>query len=60
MNERRAFVNKENLELGRFLGADEQLLIVRWERSYRCDCGFVCAAPGDIFNHTLVCKAGCK
>lgn len=54
--DRRAFTRAENLHLGAFLdagGAD----LVGWSRGYRCDCGFRCSAPGDIYDHSLTCKA---
>lgn len=55
--DRRAFSRSENLHLGAFLddgGSD----IVWWSRSYRCDCGFRCTAPGDIYDHSLACDSG--
>lgn len=52
---RRAFVNRENDILGRFLGADDQRVIIGWRRHYRCACGFACTAPGAIFDHTARC-----
>ena len=52
---RRDFVNAENLALGRFLGAAEQLRIVGWGRSYQCDCGFACRSPGAVFGHVREC-----
>ena len=52
---RRAFVRAENNHLGRFLNIDN---LVGWNRSYRCDCGFSCAAPGEIFDHAQACHVG--
>jgi hypothetical protein len=51
---RREFVRRENVELGRFLDGEEGLL-AGWHRSYRCDCGFRCNAPGDIYDHAQTC-----
>lgn len=49
---RRAFVHAETIALGRFLGADE---VAGWSRTYRCDCGYRCTAPGDIWDHAQAC-----
>lgn len=51
---RRAFVHRETIVLGRFLDAP---LVVGWSRSYRCDCGFTCRSPGEIWDHTQGCRA---
>lgn len=54
-SERRAFIDHENEHLGRFLEpAAEQL--IGWRRRYRCECGFTCTAPGDLFDHTRNCE----
>jgi hypothetical protein len=50
---RRAFVRSENNALGRFLEVDH---LVGWQRSYSCECGFRCNAPGEIYDHTI---SGC-
>ncbi len=52
--QRRAFVRAENIKLGRFLDVED---LVGWRRQYRCDCGFRCYAPGDIWDHTLTCES---
>ncbi len=51
---RRAFVRAETLRLGRFLDESD---VVAWGRSYRCDCGFSCTSPGEIWDHTLGCPS---
>jgi hypothetical protein len=51
---RRDFVSAETEHLGAFLG--DSAFLVGWSRSYRCDCGFRCTAPGDIYDHSLVCE----
>lgn len=53
---RRAFVRAENHRLGHFLDDAGQDLVA-WGRSYRCECGYSCAAPGDIFDHAQTCAA---
>lgn len=55
--ERRAFVRSEHARLARFIDVDA---LVGWRRTYRCDCGFQCFAPGDIWDHTQVCAAVAK
>lgn len=50
---RREFVRRENNRLGEFLGADD---VVGWRRSYKCECGYTCTAPGDIYDHAQACK----
>jgi hypothetical protein len=52
---RREFVQRENEHLGRFLDVDH---LVGWRRTYRCDCGFTCAAPGDIHDHRCASVQG--
>lgn len=50
---RRAFVRKENEKLGKFLNVEA---LKGWGRWYRCDCGFRCNSPGDIFDHSKQCR----
>lgn len=49
-NARRAFVRSETNALGRFLG-DSDGTLVGWDRTYRCECGFVCHSAQEIFDH---------
>lgn len=51
---RRAFVHRETMALGRFLDVDGPL-VVGWRRSYSCECGFRCTAPGAIYDHAQTC-----
>ena len=55
-DERRAFIRAETTRLGAFLDVDAKEL-VGWSRSYRCGCGFRCTTPGDIWDHSLTCRA---
>lgn len=45
---RREFTRLENNHLGRFLDTDH---LVGWRRDYRCDCGFHCHTPADLWDH---------
>ena len=46
---RRAFVDAENMHLGKFLDVE---CLIGWRRSYVCECGFRCACPGEIYAHS--------
>lgn len=46
----REFTRQENNKLGAFLDIPSKEL-VGWSRSYKCDCGFSCRSPKDIWNH---------
>lgn len=53
----RDFTRTENIHLDRFLTTADDFFnpnnpVVRWNRVYKCECGFACTAPGEIWAHT--------
>jgi hypothetical protein len=55
---RRAFVDRQNRALGRFLDRGNEYpakAVGGFFRSYACECGFSCRAPGDIYDHAQTC-----
>lgn len=52
---RRDFVNLEAHALGTFICRDIDCSINGLWREYRCECGFVCTSPGDIWDHAQAC-----
>lgn len=54
--EKRAFVRAEALRLDEFLSASDDWFhphnpVVGWTRGYKCDCGFSCVAPDELWDH---------
>lgn len=48
---RRRFLDQEAMGLGRFINKVDPREIVGWTRYYKCDCGFACRAPTEIWDH---------
>ena len=49
---RKAFRDRENRTLARFLDTSD---LIGWQRTYKCECGFSCFAPNDIYDHSAEC-----
>lgn len=52
---RRDFLNFEAYALGSFICRDPECSITGLRREYKCECGFTCAGPGDIWDHAQTC-----